>query len=223
MRIISRLIPTLTALATSLAAAACSSEARLPSDPGDGSGSTAAVATVDSALSSGGASRIEIELFPGQLVAREVHVEADDAEEKIVSGVTAIDPVQGTLTLDLGGLVVGYGASTRFRTEAESDEIREAWEALVTAEIAAGRHPTVEARRNPAGDPQSPDDPSFSATDLRLEGEVDEPQIEIYVDGDNLDGDGGSEVTLKVLGLSITVNDRTSLGPDDNGGERADD
>ena len=122
---------------------------------------------MDSALGSGSVSRIEIELFPGELVAREVHVEADDAEEKIVSGVTAIDPAQGTITLDLGGLVVDYGAATRFRTESESHESREAWEALVQSEIAAGRHPPVEARRNPAGAPQSPDDPSFTATDLR--------------------------------------------------------
>ncbi|HEU4952981.1 MAG TPA: hypothetical protein VFT28_00320, partial [Gemmatimonadales bacterium] len=216
---VTRLIPTFASLTTAMTAAACSSEARLPSDPNEGGSSASAVATVDSALGSGSVSRIEIELFPGELVAREVHVEADNAEEKIVSGVTAIDPAQGALTLELGGLVVNYGAGTRFRTESESHESRETWEALVQGEIAAGRHPTVEARRNPAGAPQSPDDPSFSATDLRLQGEADEPKIEIYVDGDNLAGaDGASEVILKVLGLSITVNGRTRLGPDDNGG-----
>ena len=219
MRFITRLIPTLTGMATAMAAAACNSTARLPSDPSAGGGSASAVTTVDSALGSGSVSRIEIELFPGELVAREVHVEADDAEEKIVSGVTAIDPAQGTITLDLGGLVVDYDAATRFRTESESHESREAWEALVQSEIAAGRHPTVEARRNPAGAPQSPDDPSFTATDLRLENEADGPQIEIYVDGDNLTGaDGASEVVLRVLGLSITVSGRTRLGPDDDGG-----
>ena len=85
MRFVTRLIPTFTSLATSMTAAACSSEARLPSDPNEGASSASAVATVDSALGSGSVSRIEIELFPGELVAREVHVEADDAEEKIVS------------------------------------------------------------------------------------------------------------------------------------------
>jgi hypothetical protein len=147
-----------------------------------------------------------------------VRVEADDAEEKIVSEVTAIDPAQGTLTLELGGLVVGYGAGTRFRTESESHESRSAWEALVQSEIAAGRWPLVEARRNPPAAPQSPDDPSFPATDLRVENEPDEPKIEIYVDGDNLVSGSDSEVVLRVLGLSITVSDRTRLGPDDNGG-----
>ena len=217
MRFVTRVIPSLTALITATAAAACSSGARLPSDPEGSTGTSAAVA-VDSALGSGGASRIEIQLFPGELVAREVEVETDDAEEKIVSGVTAIDPGQGTLTLELGGLVVFYGAGTRFRTESESHESRETWEAQVQAELAAGHRPLVEARRNPAGAPQSPDDPAFTATDLRLENETDEPKIEIYVDGDNLVSGDGSEVVLRVLGLSITVNDRTRLGPDDNGG-----
>jgi hypothetical protein len=170
------------------------------------------------ALTRGGVSRIEIELFPGELVAREVHVEADDAEEKIVSRVTAIDPAQGALTLELGELIVSYGAATRFRTETESHASRAAWEALVQAQIAAGGRPLIEARRNPADTPQSPDDPSFTAADLRLEDESDERKIEIYVDEDNLVSGGASAVVLRVLGLSITVNDRTRLGPDDNGG-----
>jgi hypothetical protein len=218
MRFVRRFIPSLSVLAATMAAAACSSNASLPSGPGDGSGGTSAVAAVDSALGGGGARRIEIELFPGELVAREVHVEADDAEERIVSGVSAIDPAQGTLTLELGGLTISYGAGTRFRTESESHQSRETWEALVQSEIAAGRRPLVEARRNPAGAPRSPDDPSFLAADLRLENDADEPQIEIYVDEDNLVSSGASEVVLRVLGLSITVNDRTRLGPDDNGG-----
>lgn len=215
MRFVTRFIPSLTALATSMAAAACSSETSLPSDPGDGSTGASAVVTVDSALGGGGVSRVEIELFPGELVAREVHVDDDDVEEKIVSGVTAIDLAQGTLTLELGGLTISYDAGTRFRTESESQESRETWEGLVESEIAAGGRPLVEARRNPAGAPQAPDDRSFTATDLRLENDADEPQIEIYVDGDNLVSGGASEVILRVLGLSITVNDRSRLGPDD--------
>ncbi|HEX6668584.1 MAG TPA: hypothetical protein VF061_03435 [Gemmatimonadales bacterium] len=218
MRFVTRIIPTLAALATTATAAACSSDATAPSAD-DGSTTGSAVVTVDSALTAGGVTRIEIELFPGELVAREVHVDNDDVEEKIVSGVTAIDPGQGTITLELGGLTVAYGAGTRFRTESESHETRATWEALVQVELAAGRHPLIEARRNPAGAPQAPEDPSFTAADLRLEAGSDEPKIEIYVDGDNLiSADGTSEVGLRVLGLPITVNGRTRLGPDDNGG-----
>ena len=217
MRFVTHFIPTLTTLTVTMAAGACSSEAGLPSDPSEG-GTASAVVTVDSALGSGGVSRIEIELFPRELVAREVHVENDDAEEKLVSGVTTIDPAQGTLTLELGGLTVSYDAATRFRTESESHESRATWEAAVQSELAAGRRPLIEARRNPAGAPQSPDDPAFRAADLRLEADSDEPKIEIYVDGHNLVSGDASAVVLRVLGLSITVNDRTRLGPDDNGG-----
>jgi hypothetical protein len=217
MRFVTHFIPSLTTFITAMAAVACSSEARLPSGP-EGSTNASAAVTVDSALASGGVSRIELELFPGELVAREVHVEADDAEEKIVSGVTAIDPAQGTLTLELGGLIVSYGAATRFRTQSETHESRAAWEALMQSEIAAGRRPLIEARRNPADTPQSPDDRSFTAADLRLEDESEERKIEIYVDDDNLVSGGAPAVVLRVLGLSITVNDRTRLGPDDNGG-----
>jgi hypothetical protein len=53
-----------------------------------------------------GSGRVEIELFPGEMIAREIHVEVEDDEEKLVSQVTAIDPGQGTITLELGGLTV---------------------------------------------------------------------------------------------------------------------
>lgn len=217
MRFVTRFFPPLAALAMITTASACS-DATSPGGPNDG-GLASAAAVVDSAIGEGGVTRIEIELFPGELVAREVHVENDDAEEKIVTAVTAIDPAQGRLSLELGGLAVWYGAGTRFRTESESHAGREAWEARVQSEIAAGRQPLIEARRSPSRTPQSPDDPTFVAADLRLEDEPDEPKIEIYVDRDNLvGGDGVSEAVIRVLGLSIRVNDRTRLGPDDDGG-----
>ena len=123
MRYFTHVIPTLATFLTAAGAAACSSDAAGPSDPGNGGSSASAVVTVDSALGSGNVSRIDIELFPGELVAREVHVENDDAEEKIVSAATAIDPAQGTITLELGGLTVSYGAGTRFRTEVENNQL----------------------------------------------------------------------------------------------------
>ena len=59
----------------------CGSDAAGPSNGPGGSQRTATFA-IDSALGLG-TSRIEIHLFPGELVAREAHVEADDLEEKI--------------------------------------------------------------------------------------------------------------------------------------------
>ena len=221
MPIAIRFIPIFAALATATAASACSSDSTAPSGP-DGTATGAAVLAVDSALGSGGATRVEIELYPGELVAREVEVENDDVEEKVVSRATAIDPGQGTITLELGDLTLSYGAATRFRTASESAESRDTWEALVESEIAAGGRPVIEARRNPSGSPQAPDDPTFVAADLRLDGGQDAPEIEIYVDGDNLVSvDGTSAAVLRVLGLSITVNGRSRLGPDDDGAGQA--
>ena len=208
-------IGTIAALAAvTPAVSGCSSDAAGPSN-GPGSQRTATFA-IDSALGMG-TSRIEIHLFSGELVAREAHVEADDLEEKIVSGVSAIDPAQGTITLDLGGLTLSYGAGTRFRTENESNATRTAWEAAVQSELSSGTHPVIEARRNPPASPQAPDDASFTAADLRLTAGAEDPKIEIYMDGDNLESVSGSSAVLRVLGLSIQVNDRTSL-VDDNGG-----
>jgi hypothetical protein len=220
MRFEAGITTALVAFMTTTAASACSSDLTTPSDSGAGDPAERSAGTVlDSALGSGGSSRIEIELFTGELVAREVHVENDDDEEKIVSAVAAIDPGQGTISLELGGLTVTYGAGTRFRTETESHEDRGTWEAAVQSELAAGRRPLVEARRNPSGSPQAPDDPTFVAADLRLEDAADDPQIEIYVDEDNLESVSGSSLAVvRVLGLTIEVNGRTRLGEDDDDG-----
>ena len=190
----------------------------LPSDPGEGGTSDSAVATVDSALGAGGGSRIEIELFPGELVAREVHVEADDAEEKIVSPVTAIDPGQGTLTLELGGLTVSYDCEHPVPQRDESHESRQTWEAAVQGEIAAGGGRWSKPGGTPPALPRLRSDPPFIAADLRLENERDEPQIEIYVDGRQRGEREHLGAVLRVLGLVHQVNGRTRLGPDDNGG-----
>ena len=74
---------------------------------------------------------------------------------------------------------------------------------------------SVESAGPPAA-PQAPDDASFTAADLRLTPGAADPKIEIYMDGDNLESVSGSSAVLRVLGLSIQVNDRTSL-VDDNG------
>lgn len=219
MRFAARTILAIAALMTAGTVTACSSDLTLPSDPGAGGPTDgSAVASIDSAVGSGGSARIEIKLVPGSLVASEVHLEADDNEEKIVSTVSAIDPGSGTVTLDLGGLTVAYGAGTRFRTDEESHESRTAWETAVRGQLEAGRRPLIEARRNPSGEPQSPSDPTFVAADLRLENDSHEPKIEIFVDGDNLQGGSGTSAVLRVLGLDIQVDGRTETGGPGTGG-----
>jgi hypothetical protein len=210
----------LTAAAALLAitSAACGSDLTLPNDDQTGSptGSTG-LTTLDSTLASGGIGRVEIKLFPGEMVAREFHVESDDDEEQLAGRVTAIDPARGTITLELGGLVVSYGDGTRFRTDDESHESRANWEAAVQARLAAGGRPLVEARRNPIGASQSPDDGAFAARDFRLEDDDDDQKIEIYLDQDNVVSQGDGSIVLRVLGLTIEVNGRTRLF-DDKGG-----
>lgn len=161
-----------------------------------------------------GTARIEIEFtsFTG-LVAREIEVEPDDAEEKIVSRVTAMDATAGTLTLELGGLVTSYGASTRFRTPSNSNVSRSAWEALIAAELSAGRLPSIEARRNQPVTPQAPTVAAFTAADLRLTDAIDDAKIEVYVDADNFEDVASPPplAILRVLGLPVEIVSSTRI------------
>ncbi|HXG45411.1 MAG TPA: hypothetical protein VNJ71_11700 [Gemmatimonadales bacterium] len=164
--------------------AACSSDSTGPGNPAR----FARVLTLpefDSALGAG-PTRVEISVLPGGLVAREVAIEPEDDEEKVISRVTAIDDAAGTVTLELGGMTIQYGAGTRFRTPQSSRVSRAAWVAAIQAALDRGDLPPIEARRNPPAAPQAPDDPSFTALDLRLEDDFDEAKIEAFVDGDNL-------------------------------------
>jgi len=202
--------------------AACSSD---PAGPGGTTtppvfGQVLSFSQFDSTLGSG-VQRIEIKLLPGGLVAREVEVEPDDAEEKIVSTVTAIDPAQGTLTLALGGMTVNYGAGTRFRTPQSSRVSRSEWESAISAAIGGGQQPPVEARRNPGASPQDPTDPTFTALDLRLESQADEPKIEVYVDGDNLEPVASPPplAILRVFNLAIEITASTEFSLITPGGQ----
>jgi hypothetical protein len=193
-------------------AAACSDS----TGPGAGLPGALSLDQLDSTVATG-PTRLEVKLVSGSLTAREVHVEGDDLEEKIVSRVSAIDPAAGTITLTLGGLVVHYGSSTRFRTPSESRVERAAWEAAIASALSAGNQPPIEARRDAPGTPQDPADPSFTAKDLRLADRAGAPKLEIYVDGDNfVTVDNPPEIArLMVLGLAISITTSTELMDDD--------
>lgn len=210
---ISRFSVTTTFLALS-ALAACSSDSTGPggTNPPPQFGQILSFSQFDSTLGSGTA-RLEIKLLPGGLVAREIDVEPDDAEEKIVSQVTAIDPVAGTITLALGGLTVSYGSGTRFRTPSDSRVSRSAWETAIADAIALGQQPPIEARRNPGATPQAPTDPSFTAKDLRLASQTDEPKLEVYVDSDNIETVASPPpvAILRVFNLPIEITSSTQL------------
>ncbi len=168
--------------------------------------------------------RIEVKLLAGSppLVARELEVE-EPAEvghdEKIESRVLEVRRGTGgaTLVLELGGLEVDVGSGTRVRDEGGAGDLTldAALERLQTA-LDSGRRPPVEAKRTPPSQPQSPSDPSFFATKLRINDESSNPEFELNVDRDNFDlTDAGSgRGTLTVLGLDIeldVVGGRTEL------------
>jgi hypothetical protein len=166
----------------------------------------------DSALGAG-VTRLEIKVLPGGVEAREVEVGPDDAEEKIVSQATAIDPVAGTVTLALGGFMVRYGTGTRLRTPTDSRVSRTSWETEVVNALNAGGRPWIEARRNRPPAPQDPTDASFTAVDLRIGSGADEPVVEVYVDGDNFEtvATPPPNAILRVLNLPIEITDNTAL------------
>lgn len=208
-----RRLAALTALTGSAMLGACGAEPSGPSTPGATFTQVMSLSQFDSTLGTG-ATRLEIKLVAGGLVAREVHVESDDAEEKITSQISAIDPVAGTVTLTLGGMVVSYGSGTRFRTPSRSRVSRSEWEAAVASALAAGQQPPVEARRTQPATPQAPTDGSFTASDLRIEDRVDEPAIEVYVDGDNMQSVAAPPpvAILTVFNLAIEITSGTSIG-----------
>lgn len=168
---------------------------------------------LDSILDTG-ARRIEISMVAGGLTIRELDVEPDDLEEKIVSTVTAIDPALGSVTLALGGLTVNYGSNTRFRTPTRSRVSRSEWEAAIGAALAANQHPPIEARRNRPASAQAPTDATFLAADLRIADRTDLPKIEAYVGGANLEVVAAPPplAILRLFNLPLEITSQTRLG-----------
>ncbi|HEU4994911.1 MAG TPA: hypothetical protein VFT29_08825 [Gemmatimonadaceae bacterium] len=150
---------------------------------------------------------------PTGLVARQIEVEADQDDETIASRVTAINTVDETVTLELGGLVVRYTSNTRFRTPTSSDVALVLWEQFVQNEISNGRNPPIEARRHLPLRPRAPTIALFTATDLRITNDLDEARIEVLVDADNLEQATSSPslAILRVFNLPFEITAQTEL------------
>lgn len=169
-----------------------------------------------------GASRVEIELFPGSTIAEEVELqepedvfEEEEEVEGQAFGFPSDDCDAGTLTLVVGGFEVDvdFDRSTRFEADDSSERITcDEFVARVQQDLGEGRRPDIEAERPPKIPPQAPGDPSFFATELELEDEQgsgddgSDNEIEINIDGDNLEpGPGPGDGLIRVLGLEIEV------------------
>jgi uncharacterized protein DUF5666 len=167
-----------------------------------------------------GATRAEIKIVPASnpAVAREVKLK-DNSElteaEQVRGPVTAIDGTAGSVTLAIGaGLKIGFDAGTRFRAEGEDGDLtRDAFVARVQTALAAGGHPAVRAERAAPATPQAPDDPAFTASELKLDEEADLPEIELNVTTANLTINSTSppDGFITVLNLKITINAQTEL------------
>jgi hypothetical protein len=160
--------------------------------------------------------RVEIKLIPGTLIAREVELEQPEEmthQESIRAHVTGISAAagSGTLTLEIGGLEVGFDAATRLRGD-DGDLSFDGFVAEIEAALAAGTEPFVRAKRPAPAEPQAPDDATFLATEVRIRNEADEPRLELNLDIDNLRLNDAPppDAFLLVLGLEIEV--RVSTG-----------
>ncbi len=212
--------------AVAVAAAACSDAA---TGPVDGSALSHVISPTElgQALDTAPA-RVEIKLERGTLVAREVELKTSDemSDEEYVRGlVTAVSASAGTgtLTFEMGGLVVTFASSARFRNDDESGNLTmDEFVTRIETALAAGVQPAVRARR-PAAEPQAPDDATFQATDLRIRDRAESPKLELNVDADNFEPNDAPppEAWLNVLGLTIEIRSTTGLEADDDDRDEA--
>ena len=164
-----------------------------------------------------GPARVEVRVIPGGLTARSVEIKGPDEvtrRDEIRSRGTAISATgsQGTVTLALGNLQVGFNSSTMFRPDDGNDPDAGTtalanFVARVQAELAAGSHPAVQVRRSAPAQPQAPGDASFTADELRLDDEADHPAIKLNITAANLSDNTTPppDGWLTVLGLKIEL------------------
>lgn len=173
--------------------------------------------------------RVEIEVAPDGLVAREVELERREEmsdDEKIESRVQAVEAAdgQGTLTLELGDLRVEFDGATDLEDRDDGDLTVREFVDRVESALADGVAPSVEVKRRPSAEPQAPDDASFVPREIQLQARDDDRKIEINVDADNFEENGSPppRAWITVLGLRIEIRDGVTeleerRDPDDEG------
>lgn len=181
---------------------------RLPATEGSVFSESITLPQLQAAVTSG-AVRVQVKLRSAEapLVAKEIEREgAEDLleEEKLESRATAVGTA--SVTLELGGLQVGFGAGTRFRAEGGDTLTQQEFAARVTAALAAGTRPGIEAKRAAPAAPQAPGDATFVASVIELDDEAGEPKLEMNADADNLVVNAAdASAVLTLLGLPIRI------------------
>lgn len=209
-------------LGVALAAACSDSPAGPRPGPAPALSHTITVDELGQAIAAGPA-RVEVKLASGTLVAREVELKTSDEltdEESIRGAVTAAAATGGvgTLTFDIGGLVVGITSATRFRAADGANLDIDGFVAHVEAALAAGAQPFARAKRAAPATPQGPGDASFDATEVELRDVLESPKIEINVDADNFERNAAPppEAWLRILGLEIQIVAGSQVREDDS-------
>ncbi len=164
-----------------------------------------------------GTVRIEIRLGPDDLVAHRVEVqesESPDEPEAIQSRIVDISVTdqRSILVLQLGDLEVGFNSETQFRTSGGHDMAFEQFVGHVREALAANEPLGVRAKRRPPDVPQDPNDAEFLADELRIQGLVEEHEIEITIDADNLHLNASPPPDLWITVLALEIEVRASEG-----------
>ncbi len=140
---------------------------------------------------SSGSLRVEIDLIDGSLVARGVtiqftHVDRAEVLDSRITGLS-VNGTEGSMTLALGELVVGFDGATKFLDREENVMSLDAFVAAVEQAAQAGTEPTVRASRAAPAALQAPDDGTFVASEIRLNPtDEDESSLSVNVGLDNL-------------------------------------
>ncbi|HXV87081.1 MAG TPA: hypothetical protein VD793_10290, partial [Gemmatimonadales bacterium] len=167
------------------------------------------VADASSELGEGASAFAAVTLGEDGLLARRITLSPPGEREAVVGRVTALEVSgsAGSLTLNLSGLEVLFDGETQFTAGEGEPVAAEIALARLSAALAEGGHPWVEAARPAADAPQAPGDATFRAQVIRLVGEADARQVRLNVDLDNLvrNTSPPPDGWLAVLGLRIEI------------------
>ena len=192
-------------------------------DAGGGAEPVAVTLGELSSVVAAGPARVEVRLEAGGAVSELVVSPEIGHDEQVEGALALLDASARQLGLEDLGAVVTWEAGARFRTPEDSRVSEAEWLAAVGAARAAGAKVWIRADRPRPAVAQDPSDPSFAATELRLERGTPRAKFEGVISQANLD-EAASELALfgqrHDLSQARLFDDHgTGVEPgDDNGG-----
>jgi predicted RNA-binding protein len=154
-----------------------------------------------------GVASVRVVLDDERLLARRVRIGTPEKNEEIEGPVTKFELTSsgGAVTI-APGFVVHFTGETEFEI-GDEDVTKDVFIARLTAALAEGAGPWVEAERDAPDEPQAPDNASFVAEELSLHRPGEHLEFRLNVDRDNLvrNASPPPDGWLKVLGLTIEL------------------